>query len=74
MHFTLKNVRSRVRTDIFDTNADIGFDRSRTAVLCPLSGVKRTWLFAAQMSAFDPKRTSSTLGLPLPEDTQELLR
>jgi hypothetical protein len=24
---------------------------------CPLSGVKRTWLFAAQMSAFDPKRT-----------------
>ena len=26
---------------------------------CPLSGVKRTWLFAAQMSAFDPNRTSS---------------
>jgi hypothetical protein len=25
---------------------------------CPLSGVKRTWRFAAQMSAFDPKRTS----------------
>jgi hypothetical protein len=24
---------------------------------CPLSGVKRTWLFAAQMSAFDPMRT-----------------
>jgi hypothetical protein len=25
---------------------------------CPLSGVKRTWLFAAQMSVNDPKRTS----------------
>src|SRR5215813_14732380 len=24
---------------------------------CPLSGVKRTWLFALRMSAFDPKRT-----------------
>ena len=24
---------------------------------CPLLGVKRTWLFALQMSAFDPKRT-----------------
>jgi hypothetical protein len=24
---------------------------------CPLSGVKRTFLFALQMSAFDPKRT-----------------
>jgi len=24
---------------------------------CPLSGAKRTWLFAPQMSAFDPKRT-----------------
>ena len=24
---------------------------------CPLSGVKRTCLFASQMSAFDPKRT-----------------
>ena len=27
---------------------------------CPLSGVKRTCLFALQMSAFDPKRTSRT--------------
>ena len=26
---------------------------------CPLSGVKRTWRFALQMSAFDPKRTFS---------------
>src|SRR5262245_8401073 len=25
---------------------------------CPLSGVKRTWRFALQMFAFDPKRTS----------------
>ena len=25
---------------------------------CPLLGVKRTWRFALQMSAFDPKRTS----------------
>src|SRR5262245_7593846 len=25
---------------------------------CPLSGVKRTWAGAVQMSAFDPKRTS----------------
>ena len=33
--------------------ADIGLCR-RT---CPLLGVKRTWLFAAQMSAYDPKRT-----------------
>ena len=24
---------------------------------CPLSGVKRTWVIAAQISAFDPKRT-----------------
>jgi hypothetical protein len=24
---------------------------------CPLLGAKRTWLFALQMSAFDPKRT-----------------
>src|SRR5512139_4277558 len=26
---------------------------------CPLSGVKQTSLFAAQMSAYDPKRTSA---------------
>ena len=33
---------------------------------CPLSGVKRTCLFASQMSAFDPKRT--LLGIrPLPQ-------
>jgi hypothetical protein len=25
---------------------------------CPLSGVKQTCRFAAQMSSFDPKRTS----------------
>ena len=24
---------------------------------CLLSGIKRTWLIAAQMSAYDPKRT-----------------
>jgi len=34
------------RADIFGTNADIRFDRSRTAVLCPLLGAKRTWPFA----------------------------
>src|SRR5215471_9753464 len=28
---------------------------------CPLLGVKRTCLFAPHMSAFDPKRTSTTL-------------
>ena len=26
---------------------------------CPLMGVKRTWAGAVQMSAFDPKRTST---------------
>ena len=26
---------------------------------CPLLGVKRTWRFALQMSAYDPKRTST---------------
>src|SRR5262245_19995988 len=29
---------------------------------CPLSGVKRTWTIALQMSANDPKRTSQFLG------------
>src|SRR5262245_33033224 len=29
--------------------------------ICLLSGVKRTWLFALHMSAFDPKRTSALL-------------
>ena len=29
----------------------------RRAGKCPLSGVKRTCLFALHMSAFDPKRT-----------------
>ena len=38
--------------------ADIRFERSRTADLCPLLGVERTSRFALQMSAFDPKRTS----------------
>jgi DNA-binding LacI/PurR family transcriptional regulator len=33
---------------------------------CPLSGVKPTSLFAAHMSAYDPKRTSPR---PLPEYT-----
>ena len=36
----------------------------RTCLLhrtCPLLGVKRTWLFALQMSAFDPKRTLAGL-------------
>ena len=28
---------------------------------CPLSGVKRTWLIAPHMSAFDPKRTLRVL-------------
>jgi len=28
---------------------------------CPLSGVKRTWAFALQMSAFDAKRTFERL-------------
>jgi hypothetical protein len=31
--------------------------RWQAAPQCPLSGVKRTSLFAAQMSAYDPKRT-----------------
>src|SRR5260221_12065065 len=30
------------------------------ATQCPLSGEKRTCLFALQMSAYDPKRTSDT--------------
>jgi len=30
---------------------------------CPLSGAKRTFLFAAHMSAFDPKRTSALVQL-----------
>ena len=29
-----------------------------TRLTCPLLGVKRTWVDALQMSAFDPKRTS----------------
>ena len=28
---------------------------------CPLSGAKRTWLLAVRMSAFDPKRTLSSV-------------
>ena len=32
---------------------------------CPLSGVKRTCHFALQMSAYDPKRTSTSSGGPL---------
>ena len=30
---------------------------------CPLLGVKRTWLFALHMSAFDPKRTSDPISV-----------
>jgi hypothetical protein len=30
---------------------------------CPLSGVKRTWALALQMSAFDPKRTCQSFDL-----------
>jgi hypothetical protein len=30
---------------------------SSCAAECPLSGVKRTWSIAVQMSAYDPKRT-----------------
>ena len=33
--------------------------RSCTTRTCLLSGVMRTYLFALQMSAFDPKRTSA---------------
>ena len=33
------------------------------ALQCPLSGVKRTCLFALHMSAFDPKRTLSATRL-----------
>ena len=36
---------------------------------CPLSGVKRTWASALQMSAFDPKRTWSLATWPLPTHT-----
>ena len=32
---------------------------------CPLLGVKRTWLIALHMSAFDPKRTSAGAFPPL---------
>ena len=39
---------------------------SQTRTQCPLSGVKRTSLFAAQVSGFDPKRTSvGQLGVSL---------
>ena len=30
---------------------------------CPLSEVERTWPFALQMSAFDPKRTSDLISV-----------
>ena len=33
-------------------------------LLRSLLGVKRTWLFAAQMSAYDPKRTSAYVASP----------
>jgi len=32
-------------------------ERGRMRQRCPLSGIKRTWASALQMSAFDPKRT-----------------
>ena len=33
---------------------------SRHGCQCPVSGVKRTWPIAVQMSANDPKQTSNT--------------
>ena len=32
---------------------------------CPLLGAKRTYVFASQISAFDPKRTFAKIGLRL---------
>src|SRR6476620_9188998 len=58
-----------LRADIFGSKADIRFERSRTADLCPLLGVKRTCLFASQMSAFDPKRTCPPFGAATQFDT-----
>jgi putative ABC transport system substrate-binding protein len=46
-----------VRADIFGSNADTRFYRSRSAISCPLLREKRTCRFALQMSAYDPKRT-----------------
>ena len=40
---------------------------------CPLLGVKRTWRFALQMSAYDPKRTW-TPAQPLPHYWSRLVR
>ena len=41
---------------------------------CPLSGVKRTYLTASLMSAFDPKRTFSPISVADPEATFNLQR
>ena len=42
------------------------------SIQCPLLGVKRTSLARSQMSAFDPKRTSSLFTLPAYEDVASL--
>jgi putative tryptophan/tyrosine transport system substrate-binding protein len=53
------------RVEVSPIGGHDGKDIERTVTLvhctCPLLGVKRTWLFAPHMSAYDPKRTS---GIP----------
>jgi hypothetical protein len=50
--------RASVATHPGSSNDDARYWHKAGIRQCPLSGVKRTWHFAAQMSAFDPKRTS----------------
>ena len=54
-------VRSCLRNHLtaVKSQADPKPVREHSHPKCPLSGVKRTCLIAAQMSAFDPKRTFS---------------
>src|SRR5262249_43537370 len=40
-----------------------GNQRTWFVEVCPLSGVKQTWLLRSEMSAFDPKRTSVWMAL-----------
>ena len=57
--FGPKRTSSAPHMSAFGGKADMTF--CENPLSRSLLGVKRTWLIAAHMSAFDPKRTSTSL-------------
>ena len=72
---SVNNANPRARRYFREARLSVVIDKSAPrpqggTIRCPLSGAKRTCLFALHMSAFDPKRTYAKYA-PLPQRDHE---